>query len=203
MLEKAGHEVIGLSLVVFTPIAFNHLPQSDWIFFSSKNGVRYFFQNAPKVSPTTSLACLGKGTADGLIEKGFPCKFIGTGVPESTALEFGKIAKGKKVLFPQARQSRESIQHFLKGSIEVINLAVYDNTIRTTFELPYCDLLVFTSPLNVEAFCQQYTFSANQQIISIGETTAKVLKKYTTQAIHVAATPSEQAMATLAKKLIR
>lgn len=197
ILEKAGHKVIGKSLIVFEPIPVRDVPQSDWIFFSSRNGVRFFFQNKPEIPSSTSLACLGAGTADSLKEQGYPCKFVGTGAPESTALAFGQIAAGKKVLFPQARQSRASIQHLLKEIITPINLPVYKNNIRTAFQLPYCEILTFTSPLNVEAYCQQLSFNAAQKIVSIGKTTAKALRRYTTQPIYVAPAPSESAMATL------
>jgi hydroxymethylbilane synthase len=197
LLQKAGYEVTGKSLIVFEPIIFDNVPQSDWIFFSSKNGVRYFFQQVSEISPATSLACIGTGTADALKAQGFSCTFVGTGAPESTASGFGKIAAGKKVLFPQARQSRKSIQSLLGNKVTAINLPVYDNKVRTGFQLPYCDVLTFTSPLNVEAYCQQYTFHADQQIVSIGETTAKALKKYTAQPVHIAPAPSERSMAKL------
>ena len=201
ILEKAGHQVIGKSLIVFEPITFNKVPQSDWVFFSSKNGVRYFLQQLTEIPITTSLACIGTGTADALKAEGFSCNFVGTGDPESTASSFGKIAAGKKVLFPQALQSRESIQNLLKNSITAINFPVYDNKILAAFELPYCEALAFTSPLNVEAYCNKYVINADQHIISIGETTAKALQQYTAHPIHIAPAPSESAMANLIMKL--
>jgi len=43
-LEEAGFTIHGKSLLKFSAIPFQKTPKSDWIFFYSKNGVKFFFQ---------------------------------------------------------------------------------------------------------------------------------------------------------------
>ena len=42
-LQAAGWQVRGLSLVTLTALPFDEIPEVDWIFFASKNAVRFFF----------------------------------------------------------------------------------------------------------------------------------------------------------------
>jgi len=69
MLSPAGFEVIGHSLIEFKAIPFD-LPSSfDWIFFYSKNAVRYFFEQIPPENIHSSIAAFGPGTAHFLKSK--------------------------------------------------------------------------------------------------------------------------------------
>ena len=43
LLHAAGWQVRGLSLVTLTALPFDEIPEVDWIFFASKNAVRFFF----------------------------------------------------------------------------------------------------------------------------------------------------------------
>ncbi|MCW5924880.1 MAG: hypothetical protein KIS77_21350, partial [Saprospiraceae bacterium] len=43
-LEAAGWQVEGRSLVALSPLPFEEAPASEWVFFSSQNAVRFFFQ---------------------------------------------------------------------------------------------------------------------------------------------------------------
>ena len=58
LLHAAGWQVRGLSLVTLTALPFDEIPEVDWIFFASKNAVRFFFgggvspgSNVPKKKP--------------------------------------------------------------------------------------------------------------------------------------------------------
>jgi len=47
LLEARGWAVHGQSLVSLSPLPFSAIPACDWIFFSSQNAVRFFFQTLP------------------------------------------------------------------------------------------------------------------------------------------------------------
>jgi uroporphyrinogen-III synthase len=146
---------------------------------------------------------LGNGTGKALKEFGKPADFAGNGDPEIVAPAFKDLAEGKRVLFPGARHSRRSIQKQLTGSLKVYDLIVYDNHMRTDWEVPECSFLVFTSPLNVQSWRQRYSFgNSDQQIIAIGQTTAEAIRDLGGQ-VFVAEHPSEKGLADALRQKIK
>ena len=196
-LQSAGFKVIGESLIEFSPVPFDEIPETDWIFFYSKKAVRYFFTHSRQANlkVDAKIAALGAGTAEALREWQVEAYFTGTGEPTSTARAFLQTARGQRVLFPRAQHSRQSVQRALADVIEAVDLIVYRNEPRTDFALPTCDWLVFTSPLNVQAYAQKYEILPGQSILAIGETTAKALRDIGVSRIKIADAPAEEALA--------
>lgn len=196
-LQAAGFEVIGESLVIFKNIPFSTLPNCDWIFFYSKQAVYYFFENIRRANLNleAKLAVFGKGTAKALEKELYRADFTGIGKPEETAAYFEMFAKGQKVLFPRALHSKKSVQQLLQNKIEAIDLVVYENVARTDFEIPECEWLVFTSPLNATAYFQKQELKNGQKIVAIGKTTAAALQQLHIHSVQVAEEPSELALA--------
>ena len=183
-LTKFGHQVTGLSLIDFKSVPFELPNEIDYLFFSSKRGVRFFFENHSEPEKLhllfqkgLKIAAIGAVTAAAVEAMGFRCDFIGsTKSIETTAQEFAPIAKGKKVVFPQASTSQQSIQQAIQAIAEVSSLVVYDNVAKTDFIVPESDILVFTSPMNVTTYLNQKKIAPNQEVVAIGPTTAKALK---------------------------
>ena len=180
-LSRAGFKVHGELLITITGIPFAEIPHADWIFFYSKNGVKYFFENPlhslPKTGgkPIPKLATIGPGTADFLEENYGHPHFVGDGNAKTTAELFLKRAAGKKILFPRARDSRRSVQQWIEGKAVLIDLIVYDNVPKKDFDLPDFDILVFTSPLNAKAYFSKKKWKDGQKVIAIGKTTKEAL----------------------------
>ena len=80
--------------------------------------------------------------------------------------------------------------------IQIKDWVIYDNTpaTDTTLAADEFDVLIFTSPLNVDAFVQQFSIREHQKIIAIGDTTAQRLQHYGYTAC-VAHSPDEMALA--------
>lgn len=196
-LQSIDFEIIGTSLVTFQAIPFWDLPETDWIFFYSKQAVKFFFENARQrnFKILAKLAVFGKGTARALEAEMYAADFVGIGTPEANAAYFVTLAKNQKVLFPRAANSLLSIQKLLENKIEMVDLIVYDNQPRTDFNLPTCDWLVFTSPLNAVAYFSKYDLQKGQQIIVIGNTTAAALQQLGISNVMIAEEPSEMALA--------
>ena len=190
-------QITAESLLDFTPVSIAEAPAADWYFFYSSKGVEFFLaQREP--SPGVRLACLGKGAARVLRDHGYTPDFIGDGNPAITADQWLKEVVGKSegggrksVVFMQARQSRASVQQLLGDEIEAHPLVVYDNQIRANFELPQTDYLIFTSPLNFEAYQEHMPLDAKQRIIGIGSTTAVTFSAAAVKEYRIATTPSE------------
>ncbi|MDP5090073.1 MAG: uroporphyrinogen-III synthase [Saprospiraceae bacterium] len=167
-------------LIDLLPIPFSIIEPCDWIFFSSKNAVSFFFKQIKSLSikiPTSvKWGAIGLATAKELLTYQITADFSGNGNPEVVGISFSTLVTGKKVLFPAAKNSRESIQRFIKNeALEIINLAIYDNLPKSDFEVAPSDIYVFTSPLNVIAYSKKYDLS-DKNCLAIGETTAQQLK---------------------------
>lgn len=200
-LKGSRLTIIDESLVEFQSIPFSHIPSTDWLFFYSRNGVKFFFDGLQKHGINTQnlkeikWATIGKGTATALKKYVPTIDFIGTSHPKSTAQEFLNLAAKQKVLFVRAKQSKMSVQKLLQGQLEMDDLVVYDNTIKKDFNLPNCQYLVFTSPLNATAYFQKYPLKKEQKVIAIGKTTEKALTNFGIPNIVTAIQPSEKALA--------
>lgn len=205
-LEEKGFAVFAQSLVAFSACPVTEIPEAEWVFFYSKRGIQFFFEAIQKLeikrSQSVKYACIGEGTAKALSRHKIKPDFVGTGQPDSTAAAFLKIGRGKKVLFPQALNSRQSIQYLLADAVESIPLVVYENKPLSTFEIPECDFLVFTSPMNAEAYYGRYALKPEQKVIAIGQTTGECLRNLEVKEVFVADEPSEKGLVDLLIKTV-
>jgi len=191
-------------LLSFRQVSFETLPPVDWIFFYSQKGVHYFFKNLNKkkiiLPKGIQWAGFGEMTAHAIEKQEVECGFAGTGHAKTTAPDFFKIAKNKKVLFPRAKHSKRSIQKLLEGQLDMQDLIVYDNFPKKNIQLDEFDVLVFTSPMNAEAYFQNKKIRKGQRFYAIGETTAKTLNKLGVKEVTVPKNPSMEEIAKLLVK---
>lgn len=174
-LKDQGWQVFCQSLLEFEPLV-HPKPQEpfDWVFFSSPKGVTFYPETT--LAAKHKYACLGPGTGRAFEKRWHQSPdWIGNGEPDETAKKFGKIALGQVVLFPRARQSRRSIQQRLQDHLLGVDWIIYDNRKAKNFSIPKTDLLVFTSPLNADAYYTRYPDRQNLPTIAIGATTARFL----------------------------
>lgn len=179
------------SFIEFKPIDFKFPEDASWLFFSSKNGVKYFF-NAQRTNfnPHIKIAAINQGTAQSIYELGLKVDFEGQGSDlQKIAHDFDTVADGK-IVFPQAKKSMQSIQRSLGINKHVETLVVYENTPKQIIQKREEKLLIFTSPMSVEAYFSKYKVEEFQQIISIGKTTSKKLQEFSVENIKTAFEPS-------------
>lgn len=202
LLEPQGFEVDGRSLVAFSAVPFVLPTSFDWVFFYSSHGVRFFFdqvaQTEVALPQTTRFGAIGPATAR-LVET---VHFVGDGVPETTAEAFRKVAAGKRVLFPRAAHSKQSVQLLLDNSVEALDLVVYQNEPLREVVLSDAAALIFTSPLNAQAYFSKHRLLSGQKVFAIGQTTARALSDLHIVPEAVAPQPSEEALANLVLLLL-
>lgn len=179
-LEKHGIEIEGRSLIRTFPIINKLDPyilkHIDWLFFSSKNAIEYFFRLDPLVSKRTKLGVLGRASEDALRRFGRVPDFNGEEEGIDTvdiATEFAEIANGQTILFPGAKDSLRTIQKALSANTKIIDLPVYETVMEDRVEPSFADVLIFTSPSNVEAYFVLNLIEPEQKVICIGRSTAK------------------------------
>lgn len=196
LLDLGQIKITDQSLLSFTPVPFSDLPDSDWIFFYSQQGVIHFFEQWQETIQA-KLAAFGPKTGSLLREYGYPVTFIGDGIAENTAKAFSLLCKGQKVLFVRARNSRKSLQHQLRKYCDIGDLVVYDNEKKAEVKIPDCNALIFTSPLNAQSYFERNDKSNEQIIIAIGDTTRQTLLGLGVSDILVPEKPSEESIAKL------
>jgi hydroxymethylbilane synthase len=176
-LKNLGYSIEGKSLIEFKMIRIKELPKTDWVFFSSKHAVRYFLKQKPETGPV-KYACLGTGTSAELRAHGLRADFIGQSTDvKLVGKQFSSKIGNAKVLFPIARGSMQSIQWQMIKRENVFNLEVYA-TLKQSFEIDKdVEVVVFTSPSNVEAYFEKNKWQAHQQAVAMGDATGKALEK--------------------------
>lgn len=184
-MAKHDIKVEGRSLIRIFPMINKLDPYIlkyvDWVFFGSKNGIENFFKLEPRLSKRTKFAVIGRGSEEMLRQFGHAPEFSGERLGinmEEIAEEFAKIADGTTVLIPRAKDSLETIQKSLTADTKVINLPVYQTRIDTNVSKSNADVLIFTSPSNVEAYFVDNLIDPGQQIICIGRSTGRKIEEF-------------------------
>ena len=177
-LGKLGFDVQGTSLIEFKQIAIRFLPRTEWIFFSSKHAVRFFFNQKPELWPGVKFGCVGSSTSAELRSFGHRADFIGQSTDiKLVGKQFSSKVGNARVLFPIARGSMQSIQWQMVKRENVVNLEVYA-TLNISQEISTeNEVLIFTSPSNVESYFEKNTIHPHQKLIAMGEATGKALEK--------------------------
>jgi hydroxymethylbilane synthase len=178
VLEANGYMVFAQSLIEIKPIPIKKAVTVDWVFFSSKNAVKHFFEQSEQMQLRhLKIGAVGKATADEIRKYNRRADFIGdSNNTVFTGKKFSAMVGSKKVLFPQAKSSMKTIQFQLKKD-QVIDLIVYE-TIKKNKNIPAADIIVFTSPSNVDAFFETNRINEKQKVVAMGDATVNALKKY-------------------------
>lgn len=183
-LTANQYKVFAQSLIEIKQVPIRKYKKCDWIFFSSKNAVKHFFEQTPDVEGM-KLGAVGKITADEIRKYGKRAEFIGSADnTRMTGKKFSALVGNKTVLFPQAKESMKTIQLQLPKRENVIDLIVYE-TIKIPsirYQVSSIDIFVFTSPSNVQAYFEKNTINANQKVVVMGNATANALKNYNIKA---------------------
>ncbi|HEY1060800.1 MAG TPA: hydroxymethylbilane synthase [Daejeonella sp.] len=179
-LSKHQIEIEDRSLIRTFP-SIHHLDpfilrNIDWVFFSSKNAIEYFFKLDPQLPKKVKFGVLGRGSEDALRLHGKVADFNGEeeGIDtKDIATEFAKLANGTNVLFPSAKGSLKTIQKALSGDTKIIELTVYETVSEEDVAQSFAEVLIFTSPSNVDSYFAENLLEPDQQVICIGKTTGQ------------------------------
>lgn len=184
-LEGNGYNVQGVSFIETKKVAFNKVPATNWIFFASSNAVEFFFEQNPELAPKVKFGVIGKSTEQTLNKFGKNAAYVGKiNDTKVIAQKFAKTVGEETVLFPQAKGGLRTVQQQFADAGKLTDLVVYETVKKENAKLPEAEILVFTSPSNVESFFalraangDKGKFSADQKVIAIGKSTEKKLKE--------------------------
>ncbi len=181
-VEKNGVQIEARSLIRTVPIITKLDPyilrNVDWIFFTSKNGVEYFFNLQPQLPKKVQFGVMGSGSENALRSFGHKPDYVGEGTDSAdVGAEFAKLANGSTVLFPAAEDPMRSIHRALSAETKIVDLPVYETVLEEDAEASAAEVLIFTSPSNVEAYFAGNLLDVDQQVIAIGKSTGKKLEE--------------------------
>lgn len=206
-LIRRGCNVVGQSLIKLSPVKVDQFPETDWLFFYSKNAFKYFLLN---LSPEGQLyyldkkiGCIGKSTADYIsscIHR--PVDFVGKQDVSNIGKQFKLVLAKQKVLIPRAEKSRKRIEKILDPRQYNFSIVYSNNQIDVIFDQTF-DLLIFTSPLNVKSFFKNND-CGRAHILTIGNTTKQEVIKHVQEANRIIVSPQsdEYTLYRVAKKML-
>jgi uroporphyrinogen-III synthase len=200
--QKAGWLLEGFSLLEFEGLyryeASRLPPDGSLLFFYSKNGAKFFFEELLKhrnLNRTWQYGCMGQQTADFLSDNyGAVAQIIVATGREALAAE-QLLGYSGDLYFFRAETSQKTIQKLLPPTRASEDWVVYQNRKKTTLpSIPPSEVYVLTSPLNAEAIWPSISH-LNPLCLAIGHTTLKYLTTHCQNGrFEVAETPSESSL---------
>src|SRR5690606_16707028 len=110
----------------------------------------------PALSKKVKFGVVGRGSEDALRRHGHLADYVGeSGDVQDVAVEFAELVKGQTVLFPRAQDSLLTIPKALSADTKVVDLPIYETVIADQTDKTFADVLIFTSPSNVEAYFKE------------------------------------------------
>lgn len=114
--------------------AISNLTQTDWVVFSSVNGVRSFWQALKDCGKDSrylgncKIACIGPSTALALVPFGIEADLVPKEYSsEGVVAYLGKACSGKNVLLVRANRGRDLMQKELAKVANVVQVAAYSH----------------------------------------------------------------------------
>jgi uroporphyrinogen-III synthase len=163
------------SLIEFEAIPFKMESNFDIVFFSSIRSAQFYFEKAAKKS-SIIYACIGETTNSKLKKLGIECEFVGkeAGNPLKTAAEFKNWVKNRIVFFPQSNLSLGTFSAILPEN-QVLKQVVYKTKLNE-IEISKCQIYIFTSPSNLDAFLTINEIREDSKVIVWGKSTSEKAK---------------------------
>lgn len=159
IVKSCSQSVFCESLIDFSIIQSAGLPNNGWLFFYSQTGVDFFLKQhaiSEIESKGLKVAAFGPKTGKYLSEMALKPNFVGTGESDSTANKFLQEVEAKKVCFIKGTSSKDSLRPLFINDMDISEIEVYNNQAKSQIDIPVSDILVFTSPLNLETYYKHY-----------------------------------------------
>jgi len=174
--------------------AIERIQEFDWVFFTSTNGVDYFFEaflkswNDIRALGNCKIASMGSATSAAIVAHNLFVDFQPTQyVAETFVEEFAKqhVCAGMRILLVHSDKARAYIETELqKQGADVEAVVPYETLIETdpghTQELDNLavEMVTFTSSSTVHNFFSLYSGPKKFKIASIGPITSKTIQEH-------------------------
>lgn len=198
-LQELGADVLGVKVGKIEPVRIDDFEKkisgTDWIFFTSKNGVKSFFYQMRQFGMDVrtlsgyKFGVVGKHTAEELEKHYLNADFIpktetGKGLAEEWKALFLKKEEAVTVCLFSAKESSKDIEEALQGCCNLHKIAAYENVALPVAKEVFGSVeeteveAVFTSASNVKRLFQALPKTVTvRTAYSIGEKTTSALKE--------------------------
>jgi uroporphyrinogen-III synthase len=172
LLKEQEVEVVAQPLFSYRSLNFARPTEAaEWIFFSSRNAVKFFFEK--EMAGPFKYAAIGPATGKELA-KYVPVSFAGRDYDtQKTAHEFAAVAGTSKILFPCGADSLRSVQKVFPDS-QVLDMVCYQSVKIPGNIGPHAAYVVL-SPENARAIMDDTSINRLAVFFVLGEPTAKAL----------------------------
>jgi hydroxymethylbilane synthase len=192
LLTNLNCKIEGISLIDKKIIKINQLPKCEWVFINSAYALDSIIHLKEQLK-FKKIAAFGNATANYIQKNDLNISFTGEGSPQNVADNFASCIKDSEVAyFPCSDKSLGTVQKRIPKKNKEVHVTYH--TVLLNHTLFNYDILVFTSPSNVEAFLLNNKFK-NQIIFSIGPSTTKALQEAGVKEVHQSYESSELALA--------
>jgi uroporphyrinogen-III synthase len=183
----------------------------DLLVFTSKKGVKGFFENLFRVSgnfalPTgLKIAVIGNSTAAELLKYNHSADFINPGNDASDFAEYlleNIVQTNFKIILALGNKAPDFLEETLSRMALVKRIDVYEtkylkpsnHQIADLVRNKAADMCIFTSPSGFFAFCDAFNDIKGLNLATIGNTTASAIGHAGFDVAVIAPTPSPQAL---------
>jgi uroporphyrinogen-III synthase len=183
----------------------------DLLIFTSKKGVKGFFENISQINESVSLpsdlkiAVVGNATASELEKYHQKASYINPGNDAEDMAKFlveNIIQPQHNIWLALGNRAPDYLEKVLETKASVRRINVYETIwLKPTNEeaaqhirSKKADMCIFTSPSGFFAFCDAFNDIKGLNLASIGNTTAAAIKNAGYQAAVIAPAPSPQSM---------
>lgn len=185
-LLAEGFDVVASSQIMLEAIEpVPSMPKTDWIFFNSPKSAKLFFQTYPELElENLKFAGLSTGTSKEIKKWTNRVDYTGSSSAKTEAIakDFLSIANGAKVLVPCGKQTVGTLKKE-DGKAKTVQEVVFYDTLPNNWIAPTdFDLILFTSPSNVDAYIQNHEVRPDTICLAIGDKTAESIEKHGLQA---------------------
>jgi uroporphyrinogen III methyltransferase/synthase len=207
-LEALGASVEELPAIALAPVKANgafreavqSLPETDWVFFTSPEGIGWFakmlkrYRKDVRLLSGCHIGAIGSKTAAAIEEAGLHVDFVPRAFSQEGMLEDfpRRVLRGKRAMILSAAGSRDALRQGLRHrGMFVRQVPVYRTVlpqallqgVRTMFDRPF-DLVTATSASCVDHLCQALGAVGRGRLIrllrfaSIGPVTSAAVREH-------------------------
>lgn len=179
----SDNDIVWLNLCKIKFFKFDvNLNKFDAIIVTSKNSINALKFNSIALADILVFA-IGKATALACKEFGFTQIYE---AKNSHGSDFGaeilSSLRDKKVLFIKAKETISNLDiYFSQNGVDITAVDGYENLILNIKDIKKPkpnSTIIFTSPMNVRAFIQNFGWDKSYQAVAIGKATANALNSH-------------------------
>ena len=204
LFTEKGAEVLSFPMIEIDEIELSHETESvlkdinsfQWLVFTSKNGVKFFFKNLSNLGisieslATVKIAVVGKITAKEVLKYNVNCFYVSSGNTSQDLLAelLPQVQSHEKILLSLAELADDTLEQGFVDRANATRINVYrtlqpnfySNVILDQIIADNYDVILFTSPSGVQNFMKivnERGPNVSLRAVSIGTTTEKELLK--------------------------